>query len=107
MGLIGDLAEISNDLLYESKDSLEIGKGSISSFEVVRVLIEVTERLPLLRGQKLFFSGGEGGKYTPLSFTTLILYSGGSSLFAVLMLIEDAREATVETRSKEGRDEAF
>lgn len=78
MGLMGDLAEISlqrsetylrhddgkskltNDLLYESNDSLEIGKGSISSFEVVRVLIEVAERLLLLRGQKLFFSGGEG-----------------------------------------------
>lgn len=69
------------------------------------------------------------GRYTPLSFTTtialisqfaqsrmlrfhpskglipLILYSTGSSLLVVLMLIEDVLDATVDTRSKDGREE--
>jgi len=64
----GDLAEMSNDLLYESKDSREMENGSISS--LLRVLIEVPDGCDRL-GQKPFFSGGEGGKYTPLSLTTI------------------------------------
>ncbi len=48
----------TKDLLYESKDSREIEKGSNSPIVGV-VLVEAFEGLER-RGQKLFFSGGEG-----------------------------------------------
>lgn len=72
---MGERAEMSNDLLYESKDSRDIENGSMSS--LWRVLVDVRETFDR-RGQIPFFSGGDGGRYTPLSLTTLILYSGGS-----------------------------
>ena len=49
--------KLTNDLLYESKDSREMENGSISS--LLRVLIEVPDGCDRL-GQKPFFSGGEG-----------------------------------------------
>jgi len=100
--MTGDLAEISNDLLYESNDSRDIENGSISD-SLLPVLVEVPEGLDLF-GQKLFFSGGDGGRYTPLSLTTLILYSTGSWLFLLLMLMADeAFEPIVSTLSNVGR----
>ena len=49
---------LTNDLLYESNDSREIEKASISEL-LSHVPVEVPEGLDR-RGQKLFFSGGEG-----------------------------------------------
>lgn len=49
---------LTNDLLYESNDSREIEKASISD-SLSRVPVEAPEGFDL-RGQKLFFSGGEG-----------------------------------------------
>ena len=86
---------LTNDLLYESKDSREIEKGSISD-SLVRVLVEVPEGLERL-GQNPFFSGGEGlrdvsnhpntssdqeltGRYTPLSLTTVCGYQSANLL---------------------------
>lgn len=48
----------TKDLLYESKDSREIEKGS-NSPTLELELVEAFEGLER-RGQKLFFSGGEG-----------------------------------------------
>jgi hypothetical protein len=48
----------TKDLLYESKDSREIEKCSNSPMLEVE-LVEALEGLER-RGQKLFFSGGEG-----------------------------------------------
>ena len=76
---------LTNDLLYESNDSREIEKGSISD-SLSRVAVDVPEGFDR-RGQKPFFSGGDGfpgvssyrpvlrlrltGRYTPLSLTTV------------------------------------
>jgi len=49
---------LTNDLLYESKDSRDIGNGSMSD-SLFPVLIEVPEGWDRF-GQKPFFSGGEG-----------------------------------------------
>ncbi len=48
----------TKDLLYESKDSREIENGS-SSPRLVLVLVETFEGFER-RGQKPFFSGGDG-----------------------------------------------
>jgi hypothetical protein len=48
---------LTNDLLYESKDSREIENASISS--LFRVLLDVPETFDR-RGHNPFFSGGEG-----------------------------------------------
>jgi hypothetical protein len=101
LGRTGDLAEISNDLLYESNDSREIEKGSMSD-SLSRVAVVVPEGF-VRRGQKPFFSGGDGGRYTPLSLTTLILYSTGSELLLLLMLRADDFDPIVSTFSKVGR----
>lgn len=66
----GDRAEMSNDRRYESKDSREIENASISP-----ELSDDSRDERCLRGHWLFSSEGEGGRYTPLSLTTLILYS--------------------------------
>lgn len=50
--------QLTNDLRYESKDSREIGNGSMSD-SLSLVPIEVPEGLERL-GQKPFFSGGDG-----------------------------------------------
>lgn len=59
--ITGDLADISNDLLYESKDSREMLNGSFS-LKAHRCrdddVVERDEVVP----QKLFFSVGEGGR---------------------------------------------
>ena len=48
----------TNDLLYESNDSLEMLKGSFS-LNILRWSDDVLETLDLVC-QKLFFSGGDG-----------------------------------------------
>lgn len=56
---IGERPEMSNDRLYDSKDSRDIEKGSFS----VRMLRWLEELVDLPVGdlcQKDFFSGGEG-----------------------------------------------
>lgn len=72
--MIGDRAEISNDRRYPSHDSRGIVNGSSID---VRSMGE--SDFPPFRFQKLFFSVGEGGRYTPLSLTTLNLYSPANS----------------------------
>jgi len=69
--ITGERAEMSNDRRYPSHDSRGIVNGS--SIEVRS--IGESDFPPFLFPQKLFFSVGEGGKYTPLSLTTLNLYS--------------------------------
>lgn len=59
-GTTGDRAEISKERLYESKDSRDIEKGSISD-KLLRDGGGGAEGFVRL-GQKLFFSGGEGGR---------------------------------------------
>jgi hypothetical protein len=93
---------MSNDLLYESNDSREIENGSISESPLTE-LFDVPEGLDR-RGQKPFFSGGEGGRYTPLSLTTDILYSTGSWLLLLVILIADEPfDPIVSTFSNAGR----
>lgn len=82
--MIGDRAEMSNERRYPSHDSLGIVNGSSID---VRSMGE--SDFPPLRFQKLFFSVGEGGKYTPLSLTTLSLYSPVNSS-ALPRIIETA-----------------
>lgn len=55
---MGGWAHLTNDLLYESKDSREIENGSISDSPFIELCAvpEVLDR----RGQKLFFSTGDG-----------------------------------------------
>lgn len=76
---------LTNERLYESNDSLEIEKGSISARPGF-VFVDVDEGF-LRDVQKPFFSGGDGydgikkglpqvmpsltGKYIPLSLTTV------------------------------------
>jgi len=58
---IGDRAEISKDLRYESKDSREILKGSFSLRTLlwVEFCVEVVDE----RLKKVFsFAGGDGGR---------------------------------------------
>lgn len=57
--LIGDRAEISNDLLYESNDSLEMVNCSSGGTTAGLFLLDEDE---FSRLQKLFFSGGDGGR---------------------------------------------
>ena len=52
------IAERTNDLLYESKDSREMLKGSLSE-RALRVLVELLEPVDLL-DQKALRSGGDG-----------------------------------------------
>ncbi len=49
---------LTKDLLYESKDSREIENGSMSDSPLTE-LFDVPDGLER-RGQKLFFSGGDG-----------------------------------------------
>lgn len=81
------MPRLTNERLYESNDSLEMEKGSISA-KLLFVLEDVLDGLER-RGQNPFFSGGDGyrysqscsrrqgfgflltGKYTPLSLTTV------------------------------------
>lgn len=79
--MIGDRAEMSNDRRYPSHDSRGIVNGSSID---VRSMGESPFRF-----QKLFFSVGEGGRYTPLSLTTLNLYSPANSS-ALPRIIETA-----------------
>lgn len=52
------MPRLTNERLYESKDSLEMENGSISA----KLLVVLEDELDGLerRGQKLFFSGGDG-----------------------------------------------
>jgi hypothetical protein len=59
--LIGDRAEISNDLRYESNDSREMVNGSSKGVRGGLFLIDV-EELSRFRNEKLFFSVGDGGR---------------------------------------------
>lgn len=52
------LSRLTNERLYESNDSLEIENGSISA--KLRVVLEDAFDGLERRGQKLFFSGGDG-----------------------------------------------
>lgn len=67
---------MSNDRRYESKDSLDIEKGSLP----LRLLLWLDEAA--VDGdlcQNDFFSGGDGGMYSPSPETELSLNSFGSS----------------------------
>lgn len=61
-----DCNRLTNERLYESKDSREIEKGSIS--EKLLVVLEDTFDELERRGQKLFFSGGDGYHYSQICF---------------------------------------
>ena len=55
------VSTLTKERLYESNDSLEMENGSISE-KLLVVLEDALERLER-RGQKLFFSGGDGYRY--------------------------------------------
>lgn len=80
LSVIGERAEMSNDLRYESKLSREMLKGSFSARRL-RWFDEVVETLDLVCQNVGFSWCGEGGKYTPLSLISLNLYSAGSFSF--------------------------
>jgi hypothetical protein len=96
---------LTNDLLYESNDSREIEKGSISD-SLSRVAVVVPEGF-VRRGQKPFFSGGDGfpdvgsyrqdlrgrltGRYTPLSLTTI--FEGQSAILSCISKFRSTRSA--------------
>lgn len=56
------MSRLTNERLYESKDSLEMENGSISA----KLLVVLEDALDGLerRGQKLFFSGGDGYRHS-------------------------------------------
>jgi len=104
VAMIGDFAEISKDRRYESNDSREMENASISWVLSV-VAVDELEGFPR-RGQKPFFSGGEGGRYTPLSLTTLILYSAGSCGLLAMLMADDGFDPVVSTFSNPGVESA-
>lgn len=65
--MTGDRAEISKLLLYESKDSREMLKGSFSLKTLLLVCVLVVLREDEDVQNDLRSSGGEGGIKTPLS----------------------------------------
>jgi len=76
---IGDLPEISNDLLYDSNDSREMEKGSLSLKHCRWLLDDEVGDL----SHPGLFSVGDGGRYSPLSLTELNLNSFGSIRFSL------------------------
>jgi len=60
--ITGDRAEMSNDRLYESKDSREMLKGSFSSYAHLLIEDDVVDRDDAVPQKDLRSEVGEGGR---------------------------------------------